>query len=182
MTLLHRRTTLKVMARVESAVKIAKSLLQKAKRDGKDIWLFLLEWRNVPTQGLDSSPCQRLMSRRTRSLPPVSNSLLKPKVMTIVWLARSTIAWNISMIASKTSRQWFPNAVPRHDTVTRGLLYRAAKRQCCTTVNIKQRLIHGVAEQRSADQRWEDCHIMLSRPSPDFWNLSPSPTTVQQFF
>ena len=67
--------------KAESAVKIAKSLLQKAKRDGRDIWFCLLEWRNVPTQGLDSSPCQRLMSRRTRSLLPVSNFLLKPKVI-----------------------------------------------------------------------------------------------------
>jgi len=66
--------------KAESAVKIAKALLQKAKRDGRDIWLCLLEWRNVPTQGLDSSPCQRLMSR-TRSLLQVSNFLLKPKVI-----------------------------------------------------------------------------------------------------
>ena len=62
-------------------MKIAKSLLQKAKRDERHIWLCLLKWRNVPTQGLDSSPCQRLMSRRTRSLLPVSNFLLKPKVI-----------------------------------------------------------------------------------------------------
>jgi len=62
--------------KAESAVKIAKALLQKAMRDGRDIRLCLLEWRNVPTQGLDSSPCQRLMSRRTRSLLQVSNFLL----------------------------------------------------------------------------------------------------------
>jgi len=62
-------------------VKIAKTLLQKAKKDGRDIWLCLLEWRNVPTPGLDSSPCQRLMSRRTRSLLPVSTFSLKPKVI-----------------------------------------------------------------------------------------------------
>jgi len=67
--------------KAESAVKIAKTLLQKAKRDGRDIWLCLLEWRNVPTQGLDSSPCQRLMSKRTRSLLPVSTFSLKPKVI-----------------------------------------------------------------------------------------------------
>ena len=62
-------------------MKIAKSLLQKAMRDGRDIWLCLLEWQNVPTQGLDSSPCQRLMSRRIRWLLPASNFLLKPKVI-----------------------------------------------------------------------------------------------------
>jgi len=72
--------------------------------------------------------------------------------------------------------QWFPNAVPR------GLPYRAAKRQCCTAVNIKRRLIFGVAEQRSSGQRWADYHILRSRSSPDFLELSPSPTTVQKFF
>ena len=34
----------------------------------------------------------------------------------------------------------------RHGIVPRGLPHRAAKRQCCTAVNIKRRLIHGVAE------------------------------------
>ena len=72
--------------------------------------------------------------------------------------------------------QWFLNAVPR------GLPYRAAKRQCCTVVNIKRRLFHGFAEQRSADQRWADCHILRSRSSHDFLKLTSSPTTVQKFF
>ena len=36
--------------KAESEVKIAKSLLQKAKRDGRDIWRCLLEWGNVPTK------------------------------------------------------------------------------------------------------------------------------------
>jgi len=72
--------------------------------------------------------------------------------------------------------QWFPNVVPR------GLPYHAAKRQCCTTVNIKRKLIFGVAEQRSADQRWADYHILRSRSSPDFLELSPSPTTIQKIF
>ena len=64
----------------------------------------------------------------------------------------------------------------------RGLPYHAANRQCCTAVNTKRRLIHGVAEQRSAGQRWADCHILRSRFSPDFLELSPSPTTGQKFF
>ena len=55
--------------------------IQNAKRDGRDISLCLLEWRNVPTQGLDSSPCPRLMFRRTRSLVPLSNFLLKQQVI-----------------------------------------------------------------------------------------------------
>ena len=47
--------------------------------DHKDPYLALLDWRNTPTEGLDSSPVQRLMGRRTRTLLPTSARLLKPK-------------------------------------------------------------------------------------------------------
>ena len=46
----------------ESAVKIAKNLVKKAKRENKDLQMSLLEWRNTPdSNGL--SPVQKLMSR-----------------------------------------------------------------------------------------------------------------------
>ena len=48
--------------------------------DHKDPYLTLLDWRNTPTEGLDSSPVQRLMGRRTRTLLPTSTGLLKPKL------------------------------------------------------------------------------------------------------
>ena len=48
--------------------------------DHKDPYLTLLDWRNTPTEGLDSSPAQRLMGRRTRTLLPTSTGLLKPKL------------------------------------------------------------------------------------------------------
>lgn len=70
--------------KAESAVKIAKYLVKKTKRQSQDLWLALLEWRNTPTDGMDTSPAQRLMSRRTRTLLPVVKSLLKPKVETTV--------------------------------------------------------------------------------------------------
>lgn len=53
--------------KAESAVKIVKSLCKRAKLDGSDPWLAILHWRNMPTEGLDSSPAQRLMSRRLRT-------------------------------------------------------------------------------------------------------------------
>ena len=46
-----------------------------------DIWKAILDWRNTPTEGMDSSPTQRLMSRRTRHTLPISDELLKPKVV-----------------------------------------------------------------------------------------------------
>ena len=50
----------------ENAVKQAKNLLEKCKKDGSDSLLGLLNLRNVPRDQVLGSPAQRLMSRRTR--------------------------------------------------------------------------------------------------------------------
>ncbi len=64
---------------VESAVKSAKRLLSKCKKSKSDPYLALLEWRNVPSPGIGSSPVQRLHGRRTRAHLPVSDKLLMPR-------------------------------------------------------------------------------------------------------
>ena len=66
----------KANGKVESAVKTAKQLLRKA----DDIHLALLDHRNTITQGMTTSPAQRLMSRRTKTLLPVTENLLRPQV------------------------------------------------------------------------------------------------------
>lgn len=65
----------------ESAVKTAKRLLKKAKADGKDPYLAMLDHRNTPSQGIKASPAQRLFSRRARTLLPTHDNLLKPKIV-----------------------------------------------------------------------------------------------------
>ena len=67
--------------KVEKAVSTAKGILKKAKADHKDPYLALLDWRNTPTEGLDSLHAQRLMGRRTRTLLPTTASLLKPQLV-----------------------------------------------------------------------------------------------------
>ena len=47
---------------------------------GNDFYLSLLDWRNTPTEGLESSPAQRLFGRRTRTHLPTASNLLKPEV------------------------------------------------------------------------------------------------------
>ena len=54
-------------------------MLRKTTKSGEDQYLALLNIRNVPTQGVDSSPAQRLFGRRTRTLLPTTQSLLKPR-------------------------------------------------------------------------------------------------------
>ena len=54
--------------------------MKKAKKVGSDVYLALLDYRNTPTQGLNTSPAQRLMSRRTKTLLPTTDKLLQPEV------------------------------------------------------------------------------------------------------
>ena len=64
---------------VEVAVESAKKLLLKTAKDGDDFPLELLAIRNAPSQSIGSSPTQRLMNRRTRTLLPTNSTLLEPR-------------------------------------------------------------------------------------------------------
>ena len=66
--------------KAESAVKITKQLMRKAKETKSDVYVALMDWRNTPTVNMDSSPVQRLMQKRTRTLIPTSEKLLEPEV------------------------------------------------------------------------------------------------------
>ena len=64
--------------KVEAAVKSAKKIMKKSRKARMDPQLALHEHRKTLTQGLDTSPAQRLISRRTRTLILSIPSLLKP--------------------------------------------------------------------------------------------------------
>ncbi|KAK3703506.1 hypothetical protein QZH41_002225 [Actinostola sp. cb2023] len=66
--------------KAESAVKTAKRLMRKALDAGTEPYLAILDYRNTPTQGMESSPAQRLMNRRTKTLLPTTRALLQPRV------------------------------------------------------------------------------------------------------
>jgi transposase InsO family protein len=70
----------KANGKAESAVKTAKMLIRKALEARTDPYLAILDYRNTPTQGMESSPVQRLMNRRTRTLIPTTATLLQPGV------------------------------------------------------------------------------------------------------
>ena len=63
-------------------MKTVKNFLAKAVKSEQDPYLVLLvmDWRNTPTETLNSSPVQRLFGRRTKTRLPTSNQLLKPKL------------------------------------------------------------------------------------------------------
>ena len=64
----------------ETYVKIVKQILTKSKAENKDPYLSILNYRNTPIDDL-GSPAQLLMNRRLRSLLPITQTLLKPKVI-----------------------------------------------------------------------------------------------------
>lgn len=66
---------------VERNVQTVKSLLKKAKREKRDPYLAMLEYRNTPIGNL-GTPSQLLMGRRTKGLLPIAPSLLKPSFAT----------------------------------------------------------------------------------------------------
>lgn len=66
--------------KAESAVKIMKKLILKVRESKEDLWLAILQQRNTPNK-LNTSPCQRLFSRKTRSLIPVLDKGYKPEIV-----------------------------------------------------------------------------------------------------
>ena len=49
--------------KVENSIKTAKSIMKKAKQVGTDIYLSLLDWRNTSSEGMCSSPAERMFVR-----------------------------------------------------------------------------------------------------------------------
>ena len=71
----------KANSKVEATVKSAKKLLCKTAKGGNDLYLGLLAEHNISSQGIVSTPVQRLMNRRTRTLLPTTGSLLEPRTL-----------------------------------------------------------------------------------------------------
>ena len=67
----------------ERAVRSVKSVLEKCRRDGSDIYMALLNLRNTPRDSKLKSPAQRLMSRHLRSIVPTGKKLLQPQIQNI---------------------------------------------------------------------------------------------------
>ena len=70
--------------KAENAVKTVKMLFTKCQDSGQSEYLALLDWRNTPSEGMETSPAQRFFGRRCRTLLPSTESLLSPRYPTQV--------------------------------------------------------------------------------------------------
>ena len=64
----------------ENAVKTVKRLVTRVRIAKEDAYLSLLDFRNTPTQGMTASPMERLMSRKAKTLLPMKEALLEPRL------------------------------------------------------------------------------------------------------
>ena len=60
----------------EVAVRTVKRIMRKSKAANEDWYKGLLNYHNVPTEGLNTSPAQRHLGRRTRTLLPMNEDKL----------------------------------------------------------------------------------------------------------
>ena len=68
--------------KAENAVKTVKRLFSKCAKSGQSEFRALLDWRNTPTEGMNSSPAQRFLGHRCKTLLPTASLLLKPRYAT----------------------------------------------------------------------------------------------------
>ena len=66
-------------AKAENAVRTVERLFTKCRAAGVSEFQALLDWRNTPSEGMDTSPAQRLLGRRCKTLLPTSGFLLTPE-------------------------------------------------------------------------------------------------------
>ena len=85
--------------KAESAVKIAKNILKKKRKE--DRYVALLAYRNTPQQGDVYSPAQRLMSRRLRDPIPMATSKLQPQLT-----AQSVVTQNFAERKQKANAHY----------------------------------------------------------------------------
>ena len=64
--------------KAENAVKTVKRLFTKCQEVGQSEYRALLDWRNTPTEGVGTSPAQRFLGRRCKTLLPLTHSQLQP--------------------------------------------------------------------------------------------------------
>ncbi|KAG7177324.1 hypothetical protein Hamer_G000644 [Homarus americanus] len=77
----------KVNGAAEAAVKTVKGMMKRCLRAREDMYLGLLNIRNTPQEGLNTSPAQRLMGKRMKTLVLTNDTLLKPPKK-VLWTKR----------------------------------------------------------------------------------------------
>lgn len=112
----------------EKGVGIAKKLMRKAKDSDQSPYIAFLEYRNTPLD-CGYSPAQLLFSRRTKSVLPITNKALQPKLINKQHLTERVQSSKIQQKNNydKTSRSLKPLCVNDPVRVQFGKTWKSAK-------------------------------------------------------
>lgn len=98
--------------KAENAVRTIKILFSKCRLSNQCEFLALLNWRNTPSEGMLTSPAQRLMGRRCKTVMPCTSTLLQP---------RHTTAKDTLDLRNKKAKQayYYNRSVRTHEPIHR---------------------------------------------------------------
>lgn len=152
--------------KAENAVKTVKRIMMKAVESGSDIYLALLDWRNTPSEGIPGSPAQRLFGRRTKTLLPMSQTLLQPKLVTNVnrhLQHRKFVQARYYNMRAKELDRLYPGQLVRLKPDSNHKTWRRAKVE--SQVNMRS---YRVRTEDGAVYRRNRRHLRCSREPDDF--------------
>ena len=136
----------------ERFVQTVKQMLKKAKEEGKDFYIALLEYRTTPISGSEYSPSQMLMSRMLRSKLPITPTALQPRVVDArkalitrqekqkVYFDRNAKPLSTltpgDLVRIQNGSRWEPAVVMAEDPSPRSFIVRKGDKQPTETENI----------------------------------------------
>ena len=130
-------------------MKTAKKIMQKAVDAHADPHLAFLDFRNTPTEGCTTSPAQRMLNRRKKTLLPMSNRLLKPEIPTRVHRSQKDNQAKQAFYYDKTAKDL--KALSDGDVVR---VKPKIQTRSSSKLKLRNKLISGPTESR---QRMEEC-------------------------
>ena len=141
-------------------------MIKKAKESNSEFFLSLLNWRNTPTEGMNSSPAQRMFGRRTRTQLPTAEVLLKSQTT-------DTAATRDQILKRKEKQTYHHN---QHAKELPTLLHGETVRVVPQPGNRSQKwfkvVVQGQTDVRSYNVRTEDGRMFRR-------NRTPTPTQQQ---
>ena len=152
----------KATGKAESAVKEAKKMLKKS-----DLLSGLLDQRNTPPQGMTYSPAQRFLCRRTKSILPVSESLLNQSVPPVAVVCDEHLGRRVKAKAyyDKTARKDLTTLLPGESVYCKPNNHHRGERWSCGEVleEVTPRLY--VVQTQDGLVRRNRTHLRPTKPS-----------------
>lgn len=103
-------------ALAEKSVQTAKKLIKKSSETKTDLTHALLEYRNTPVKGLDTSPSQLLMSRMLKTDLPMADKLRSP-------IVQVNVPQKLNQNRARAAAYYNRDAKPRDDFHTGDKVY-----------------------------------------------------------